>query len=204
MGFLGFLPCSDVMAEQSDSFYESVHSCVDWEQPPGAMGPTPRKSAWMVRDGCTCAMSIGRSRELQPQPFPMWMMEIMHCVMPMCGVVDEQEWPDSCNLMLFQDGNDSVGWHAEDEKLFQAKFRDARFITLTLGARRKFEFRLNWPEDGKHQSHQLQMGNGDMLVMEGMLQKHFQNRVPKAGSISAPTVSLCWRWILKHHPKCPK
>ena len=30
-----------------------------------------------------------------------------------------QDWPDSCNLNLYEDGDHSVGWHSDDEFLFQ-------------------------------------------------------------------------------------
>ena len=66
--------------------------------------------------------------------------------------------------------NRSSGWHSDDERLFQGKFRDcrtvkdvpgvilsrtvsscvhpvSRIISLSLGATRKFELRRNWPED---------------------------------------------------------
>ena len=31
-----------------------------------------------------------------------------------------EDWPDSCNLNLYTDGGMSVGWHADDEALFDA------------------------------------------------------------------------------------
>ena len=30
-----------------------------------------------------------------------------------------QDWPDSCNLNLYESGDHSVGWHSDDEFLFQ-------------------------------------------------------------------------------------
>merc|ERR1712087_601886 len=111
---------------------------------------------------------------------------------------------NSCNLNLYEGGGMSVGWHSDDEALFQARFRDARIISLSLGVRRTFELRLNWPEERELSEFRLGLGDGDLCSMEGMLQKHTQHRVPPepfAGS--AARINLTWRWIVKHGPKCP-
>merc|ERR1712060_943368 len=67
-------------------------------------------------------------------------------VMPCCGSNHSSEWPNSCNLNLYTGGDMSVGWHADDEQLFQGKSRDCRILSLSLGATRSFDLRLNWPD----------------------------------------------------------
>jgi len=39
--------------------------------------------------------------------------------------------------------------------------------------------------------------------MEGMLQKHYQHRVPKENENLGPRINLTWRWIARHNSKCP-
>merc|ERR1711972_574632 len=107
----------------------------------------------------------------------------MQQIMPLCGLPNASDWPTCCNLNLYEDGGMSVGWHADDERLFQGKFRDVRIISLSLGARRSFELRPNWPEDGEKNMYRLLLGSGDMLTMEGMTQKHYQHRVPKEDGV---------------------
>eukprot|EP00439_Symbiodinium_sp_Y106_P057808 s5844_g8.t1 len=68
--------------------------------------------------------------------------------MPYCGLQREEDWPDSCNVNLYEDGSNSVGWHSDDEALFQGLIHDTRIISLSLGQQRKFDLRKNWPEDG--------------------------------------------------------
>ena len=46
------------------------------------------------------------------------MVDLLRQVMPVCGL-REAEWPDSCNLNWYINGEDSVGWHADDESLFR-------------------------------------------------------------------------------------
>merc|ERR1719444_25676 len=113
------------------------------------MGPIPRKTAWMVApDGCNCTYRYGRI-EVDPQIYPQWMLDIMRQIMPMCGLKDRSDWPNCCNLNLYTDGGMSVGWHSDDEALFQGKFQDIRIISFPLGTKRKFEIRANWPEEGE-------------------------------------------------------
>merc|ERR1712032_928987 len=123
--------------------------------------------------------------------------------MPYCGIESSEDWPTSCNLNLYEDGGMSVGWHTDDERLFQGKFQDIRIFSLSLGAQRRFELRANWPEEGERPFHRLMLGNGDLCTMEGITQKHYQHRVPKEGNVTGPRINLTWRWIVKHSPKCP-
>merc|ERR1719221_2374363 len=102
----------------------------------------------MVKVGCTCRYQYG-SIEVPPQVFPKWMFDLMKVVMPKCGIPDPKDWPTSCNLNLYEDGGMSVGWRADDESLFQGKFTDIFIISLSLGITRKFELRLNWPEENE-------------------------------------------------------
>jgi len=197
--FLGWFP--DAMLETCEDLFKEVHSGVDWQSTASPMGLVPRKTAWMVRDGCLCDYRFGKN-VIKPAPFPDWIVNIMHSVMPRCGVPCEQDWPDSCTIDLFEEGKNSVGWHAVDENLFQGKFRDACLIMLALGDKRSYEFRLNWPRQGEKSIEKLVLGSGDLLTMEGMFQKHFQHRLPKQSDFSGSHITVCWRWICKHQPKC--
>mmetsp|Transcript_33443 Transcript_33443/g.90539 ORF Transcript_33443/g.90539 Transcript_33443/m.90539 type:complete len:147 (-) Transcript_33443:336-776(-) len=140
---------------------------------------------------------------MDPVEYPPWMVRLMRLVMPFCGLTDEAEWPTSCNMNLYEDGGASVGWHADDESLFQGKFTDIYIISLSLGVTRKFELRLNWPEEGEKPLRRILLNSGDLLTMEGMVQKHYQHRVPKEENVDGPRINLTWRWTLRHRPQCP-
>jgi len=156
----------------------------------------------MVADGCACSYKYG-SVEVGPATYPPWMLELLGRTMPICGIFNMHEWPNSCNLNLYEDGGMSVGWHSDDERLFQGKFQDIRIISLSFGEKRKFELRANWPAPGEPVVHQMRLGEGDLCTMEGMVQKHFQHRVPKEANVRGPRINLTWRWTVKHTPQCP-
>lgn len=189
-------------SEQTQLFYRAVNDGTEWQQPEGPNGPIPRKTAWMVADPCTCVYRYG-SIEVPPRGYPPWMLQIMQAVMPVCGLLDPSTWPTCCNLNLYEDGGMSVGWHSDDERLFQGKFQDIRIISLSLGAARTFEVRANWPGEGENPLCRMKLGDGDIATMEGMLQKHFQHRVPREGHVQGPRINLTWRWVAKHNPQCP-
>merc|ERR1712130_533543 len=104
----------------------------------------------------------------------------MQVYMPLCGIEPKEKWPDSCNLNLYRDGNMSLGWHADDEKLFQGKSQDIRILSLSLGATRTFEVRPVVPEGDGELKTKLRMNlhNGDMCSMEGLVQRHYHHRIP--------------------------
>jgi len=200
--YAAFLPCP-FSPEQTKQFFDEAKEGTEWKQPEGPLGPIPRKTAWMVAPGgCNCTYRYGRI-EVEPQVYPQWMLNVMQLIMPMCGLTDPSTWPNSCNMNLYEDGGMSVGWHSDDESLFQGKFNDIRIISLSLGVRRKFELRANWPEENEKPVRTLMLGDGDLCTMEGMTQKHFQHRVPKEGNVNGPRINLTWRWTVKHTPRCP-
>eukprot|EP00929_Paragymnodinium_shiwhaense_P116838 TRINITY_DN867_c2_g2_i1.p1 TRINITY_DN867_c2_g2~~TRINITY_DN867_c2_g2_i1.p1 ORF type:complete len:766 (-),score=171.14 TRINITY_DN867_c2_g2_i1:185-2482(-) len=189
------------MGETAKHFV-TIRDNTDWKQPTGPYGqPIPRKTAWMVSSGCSCTYRYGRI-EVDPQEYPPWMIELMTQVMPHFGLKTQAEWPNSCNLNLYEDGGMSVGWHSDDEKIFNGKFQDIRILSLSFGQKRRFEMRSNWSPPGEQSLYRIQLGDGDLCTMEGMMQKHFQHRVPKESSCG-PRINLTWRWNVKHTPKCP-
>lgn len=94
---------------------------------------------------------------------------------------------NSCLLNLYRDGKDYVGWHSDDEKLYS---KDAPICSVSLGQTRDFQLRLK-----KDRSHKLQysLSHGDVFVMQGALQTHWQHQVPKRATAMHPRINLTFR-----------
>lgn len=202
--FAGSLPCP-FTDKQCKVWFEKVKNGTNWLQLQGTNGPMPRKTAWLVKQGCTCDYRYG-STVTPPEVYPPYMVELLRAAMPLCGL-QQSGWPDACNLNLYDDGNHSVGWHSDDEKLFQGKFQDIRIISLSFGQQRTFEVRTNWPEEREQRTRvkKIPIKSGDLMTMEGMFQKHYQHRVPKENIRHCQArINLTWRWVLKHDPSCPQ
>jgi len=202
--FAGYLRCP-LEASDLAAFYKRAESGTTWGRPvdPRSGEPIPRKTAWMVSSGCTCTYRYG-GVDVEPQEFPAWMIDIMQVYMPLCGLTSREEWPNSCNLNLYEDGGMSVGWHSDDESLFQGRFSDIRIISLSLGQARTFELRELGIEEGadSRAKYKMRLENGDLCTMEGLTQKHYQHRVPKEEA-SGPRINLTWRWVRRHRMACP-
>ncbi|MET0627583.1 MAG: alpha-ketoglutarate-dependent dioxygenase AlkB [Acidimicrobiia bacterium] len=92
----------------------------------------------------------------------------------------------SVGLNYYRDGSDSVAFHADREL---RTIDDTLVAVLTIGARRPFLVR---PRDGGR-SIDLAPGSGDLLVMGGACQRHYEHSVPKVVR-AGPRISATWRW----------
>lgn len=199
--FVGLLH-TDISQSTLKRLFETVLDGAFWDQPkrPKTGELLPRKTDWMVGERCRCSYRYG-GVEVDPSAFPPWMEEVMEVCMPLCGLRGRARWPNCCNLNLYDDGNMSVGWHADDEELFQGKTSDCPIISFSLGQARTFELKTN---EGEAPAQRFDLRSGDLLTMEGLIQKHYQHRLPsqRNGSVG-PRINLTWRWIKQHQPRCP-
>ena len=126
------------------------------------------------------------------------MIGIMERVMPLCGLHDPEQWPNSCNLNQYESGAASVQWHSDDESLFENPSEGFSIISPSLGAKRSFEIKGKW-RDAPVQS--IALRDGDVFTMEGHTQKHYVHRVPKEIA-QGVRLNLTWRWVTIHCAGC--
>nr|ARD09183.1 eukaryotic translation initiation factor 4E-3b [Amphidinium carterae] len=122
----------------------------------------------------------------------------------------EEEWPNAANVNLYRDGRQAVGWHADDESLFKGKESDCPIVSISLGASREFWVALK-REGGSMEPDpktvvEVDLQDGDVLTMEGRMQKHCLHLVPK-GNPRAPIreerINITFRWVREHKHHCP-
>lgn len=186
------LPCPWKLEDRLEMF-TTARCQTKWIKPRGM----PRNTAWMVQDGCSCCYEYSRHR-IEPAVFPPWLLEFMERVMPLCGLSERHQWPNCCNLNLYETGSESAQWHSDDEKLFATKDNSFCIISLSLGATCTFEIKESW---AGAPTASVALRDGDILTMEGQMQKHFKHRVPKEQA-EGPRINLTWRWISTHQASC--
>ena len=119
--------------------------------------------------------------------------------------INFEHLPNSCNVNWYENGLDSVGWHSDDEPLFQSKYDDCLILSLSLGQSRKFEVKLmedlydTTNIDPNIEIKQIVLHNGDIMTMEGLFQKYYLHRVPKSYDVSSARINFTWRWIKQHY-----
>ena len=89
-----------------------------------------------------------------------------------------------CNY--YQNGQDSVAWHAD--RIGRTKV-DPLVAIISLGGPRTFAIR---DQSGVTEPHRFVMHSGDLLVMGGATQHHWEHAVPKVAS-APPRISLTTR-----------
>eukprot|EP00929_Paragymnodinium_shiwhaense_P073945 TRINITY_DN37801_c0_g1_i1.p1 TRINITY_DN37801_c0_g1~~TRINITY_DN37801_c0_g1_i1.p1 ORF type:complete len:975 (+),score=205.83 TRINITY_DN37801_c0_g1_i1:169-3093(+) len=122
-----------------------------------------------------------------------------------------EAWPNCVNLNLYRDGRQGVGWHADDEALFRGRDRDCPILSLSLGATREFWVARRRGDDGAADAAtatvvELDLKAGDIMTMEGRMQKHCLHLVPRVNPrdpLREERVNLTFRWIREHRHHCP-
>lgn len=90
---------------------------------------------------------------------------------------------------LYETGNDSNGWHADNERELG---ENPIIVSLSLGAERKFQ--LKHLISGKITS--LCLGKGDLLLMSDNVQNSYQHQIPKMTNFHQPRINLTFRKII--------
>lgn len=95
---------------------------------------------------------------------------------------------------LYRDGNDHVGWHADDE----ADLGPApQIASLSLGATRAFHWRPKPSTTGD--AGQLALPAGTLLLMRAPFQQGWEHAVPAEPAVGAPRLNLTFRLVLQPH-----
>ena len=101
-------------------------------------------------------------------------------------------------LNLYRDGHDRMGWHADDEPELDP---EAPIASLSLGASRCFQLRSQRPgEDGRRETIALDLGDGDLLLMDPPTQRHWQHQLPARRGVRAPRLNLTFRRLARLDP----
>lgn len=97
----------------------------------------------------------------------------------------------NCALLnLYRDGDDSMGWHSDDEP----ELGPAPVIaSVSLGAGRRFVVR---DKHDRQSRFELLPAHGSLIVMRGDMQAFWQHQVPKTARAVGPRINLTFRRIV--------
>jgi alkylated DNA repair dioxygenase AlkB len=99
---------------------------------------------------------------------------------------------DSVWVNLYRDGQDSVAWHGDRNRLVMDQ---PMVATVSLGARRRFLLRKR---GSSRIAHELLPGAGDLLVMGGACQQEWEHTVPKTARPVGPRMAVTIRHSRPH------
>lgn len=174
--------------ERTSAMLNVLCSEVGWRQDEISMfGKTnlvPRLTAWHGDPDTTYTYS---NIKLDPLPWSNELTAVRAEVEQLCAA----EF-NSVLLNRYRDGADSMGWHSDDEP----ELGDQPLIaSLSLGASRRFRFRR---KDNHRTTINLDLGDGDLLVMSGETQSFWAHQIPKTAAVVGERINLTFRRIQPH------
>jgi alkylated DNA repair dioxygenase AlkB len=174
-----------LQASVADQWLEQLTQQTPWQQPQvriyGRQLAVPRLVAWYGDAGASYRYS-GLTH--QPLPWTPLLAQIRAQVeqaagQPLNGVL----------LNYYRDGQDSMGWHSDDEAELGT---NPLIASLNLGGTRRFDLRR---KGHNRIEHSLHLQHGSLLVMRGATQHHWQHQVAKTRTPCAPRLNLTFRLI---------
>ncbi|AFY79713.1 MAG: alpha-ketoglutarate-dependent dioxygenase AlkB [Hydrococcus sp. C42_A2020_068] len=121
---------------------------------------------------------------MQPLPWIDPLLEIKSKIEPIANTKF-----NAVLLNLYRDGSDRMGWHSDDERELAP---GSAIGSVSFGATRRFMLRRR---DDRKIKIDLELADGDFLVMQGETQLFWQHQVPKTAKKIGARINLTFRVI---------
>ena len=171
--------------EQSDEYYNSLMTNIKWEQNNITVYNkehlVPRLTAWYGDDKPYTYSNV----ENRPHAWSKDLLAIKSSIESEAGV-------NFTNVLLnlYRGGQDSVGWHRDNEKEFGVQ---PVIASVTFGQTRVFQLRHKYRKDLSRID--IPLNHGSMLLMKGDTQHSWEHQVPKTTRAISPRINLTFRVI---------
>src|SRR5690606_11033801 len=169
--------------EKADNFFIQLQKEVSWQQDSitlfGKTHLQPRLTALYGNNGKPYSYS---NIIMHPSNFSPLLTHIKEEIETLCN-----ENFTTVLLNLYRDGNDSNGWHADNEKELG---RNPIIASLSLGEVRPFYFKHRHI---KEESYNLYLNHGSLLVMKGEMQHYRVHQIAKTKKQIGERINLTFR-----------
>lgn len=176
--------CQPALAA-ADAVFQQLREHLNWRQDTitihGKKRAIPRLQSWYGEAHCGYTYSGLR---LEPQPLPPLLKQLK--------AIAEELSRASFNCVLcnlYRDGNDSVGWHADDEPELGT---NPTIASYSFGAERRFLIKL---KHGKQRAQPVMLPDNSLLLMSGEMQHHWLHQLPKTQRPVGGRINLTFRHI---------
>lgn len=171
--------------EQSYTFFERLKTEIPWQQDTitvyGKNHLQPRLTALYGNEGKPYGYS---NIVMQPHHWNPLLIFIKEEIEKEC-----QENFTSVLLNYYRTGQDSNGWHADNEKELG---RNPIIASVSFGAERVFQLKHNSIETAKQN---ITLQNGSLLIMKGTTQHFWKHQIPKTQKEVGGRINLTFRII---------
>ena len=166
--------------EDSARLVHAIRGSIEWRQERMRFGALmPRLTAWYGDEGAY--YNYSGIRHL-PLPWTLELLEVKKRVEQLLQVSFQ-----GVLMNLYRDGQDSIGWHSDDEPEM-----GPTIASVSLGATRTFQFRS---KEAPHQRFSLPLTDGSLLVMRGRTQLEWCHRIRKEAALGE-RINLNFREVI--------
>jgi alkylated DNA repair dioxygenase AlkB len=172
--------------KEANVYYNEIQNTLPWRQEAiriyGKDVVSPRLQSW---HGDRDTLYRYSNIKMQPNAWVSCLSELKS----RCEEAVDAKY-NSVLVNYYRDGNDAMGWHADDESELDV---DPTIASLTLGCERTFSF--------KHiktkQRIDIPLANGSLLIMTGTTQRYWQHALPRRKRITQGRINLTFRYIYR-------
>lgn len=169
---------------EADSLFKTLSTSIQWQQDDikvfGKVYPQPRLTALYANNNNTYSYS---NITMQPHQFTNELLIIKKKVEQITS-----EHFTTCLLNLYRDGQDSNGWHSDNEKELG---KEPTIASVSFGEERWFHFK----HKTKDLKQKMLLQHGSLLIMKGKTQENWLHQLPKSKKIQKPRINLTFRII---------
>lgn len=170
--------------QEAQEYFDALFHNIEWKYDEvnlfGKNIITNRKVAWYGDPGLTYTYSNITKEAL------LWTNELLVIKNKIENITGEKF--NSCLLNLYQNGNEGMGWHTDNEKELE---ENGAIASVSFGANRKFSFKHKTTKENVS----LILENGSVLIMKGTIQKHWLHCLPKSKKVTTARINLTFRQI---------
>ena len=170
----------------ANSYNEILMNTTPWQQDDitvfGKTYKQPRLTAFMGTEGISYSYS---NITMKASAFT----EVVEKIKNNVEAVSKQKF-NSVLLNLYRHGNDSNGWHADNEPVLG---KNPVIASVSFGAERPFYFKH---KTIKNHNHKLLLNHGSLLIMQGEMQHYWVHQIAKTKIDIGPRINLTFRRII--------
>jgi alkylated DNA repair dioxygenase AlkB len=169
-------------------YFDCLQNKINWKQEEvrfyGKTFPVPRKTAWYGYEGFNYSYSGITC-------FPeIWTKELLEIKSQIEQFIPEEDFT-SVLLNLYSNGNDKMGWHADNEKELGI---NPTIASVSLGETRRFDIKN---KNNSELQYKFELTSGSLLIMRGALQHHWIHQIPAQKKVKNARINLTFRTIKK-------
>lgn len=171
---------------ESQHLFKQLEEEIDWQQDEiklfGKKFLQPRLHAWYGDEGINYTYS-GLSMQTK-----VWTAGLLRIKRKIEAVYTAAY--NSVLLNLYRSGQDSMGWHSDDEPELG---KNPIIASLSLGGIRRFH--LKHKKNKEIDSVRLDLSEGSLLIMAGETQHHWKHQISKTAKEVQPRINLTFRFV---------